>query len=78
MVKTTVYLDEADADAIRRLAAETGRSQAQIIREAVAAVAASAPPRRFHSMGVGRGDGTPVGRNAGEILLREWRRRRGR
>lgn len=73
MVKTTVYLDERDAAALKRLAAESGRSQAEIIREAVAKAAAPARKRVFHSIGVGSGTGEPIGRNADQILRKEWR-----
>ena len=35
IVKTTVYLDDRDAATLRQIAAESGRSQAEIIREAM-------------------------------------------
>jgi Arc/MetJ-type ribon-helix-helix transcriptional regulator len=74
MVKTTVYLDESDAAALRRLASQTGRSQAEIIREAVHTV--TAPARRrvrvLKSAGVGRSSGEPIAEHADEILRREW------
>jgi hypothetical protein len=35
MVKTTIYLEEATAARLKRRAQETGRSQADIVREAV-------------------------------------------
>lgn len=35
MRKTSVYLDEAQAARLRRLAAEEGRSQAEVLRAAV-------------------------------------------
>jgi hypothetical protein len=73
MVKTTVYLDEREAAALRRIAAQTGRSQASLIRDAIAQATASAggPPRRLASAGAGSGSGEPVARNADEILRRE-------
>ncbi len=71
MVKTTVYLDDRDAAALRRLAAESGRSQAEIIREAIARTTQAAGPRRLRSAGVGRGSGEAVARNADEIVHRE-------
>jgi len=75
MVKTTVYLDEREAAALRRIAAQTGRSQASIIRDAIAHATASAlPPRRLGSAGAGRGTGAPVARHADEILRREFGR----
>jgi predicted transcriptional regulator len=71
MVRTTVYLDERDVAALRRLAAETGRSQASIIREAVADATKVAGERKFRSHAVGRGTGEPVGRRAEAILSEE-------
>jgi Ribbon-helix-helix protein, copG family len=59
MRKTTVYLNEAEAEALRQLAAETGISQAELIRRAIRQAVAHLPPRRFHSLGQGRGDGAP-------------------
>ncbi|HEY1687944.1 MAG TPA: ribbon-helix-helix protein, CopG family [Solirubrobacteraceae bacterium] len=70
MVKTTVYLDERDVTALRRMAAESGRSQAEIIREAVAQAARAAGPRRLRSAGIGQGDGAAIARNA-DALVRE-------
>lgn len=54
MTKTTVYLPEDLKHALERVAAETGRSQAELIREAVDSfVAQSQRPRPrgglFHS-----------------------------
>lgn len=71
VVKTSVYLDEAEAAALRRLAAQTGRSQAEIIREAVAAVTAAVGPRRLSSVGAGAGTGEPVAEHADALVRRE-------
>lgn len=71
MVKTTVYLGEGDAAALRRVAAESGRSQAEIIREAIARAVRSSRPRRLRAAGVGRGSGAPVARDADSIVRRE-------
>jgi Ribbon-helix-helix protein, copG family len=76
MIRTTVYLDERDAAALRRLAAQTGRSQASIIREAVAEATRPARDRVFRSHGAGRGSGEPVGRHADDILREELGRPR--
>lgn len=77
MRKTTVYLEERDAIALRRLAQRTGRSQAQIIREAIGAATRDEAGRRsFRSLGAGSGDGEGVGRDADAILRREWPRRK--
>jgi len=71
MLKTTVYLDEADASAHRRLGAASGRSQAELIREAIAEKTWAAVPRQLSFIGVGRGTGEPVGRRADEIVRAE-------
>jgi predicted transcriptional regulator len=76
MVKTTVYLEEDQATALRRLAAHTGRSQAEIIRAAVADATAETQPRRFRSHGAGEGSGHPVAGREREILRKEFPRRR--
>ena len=64
--------------ALRRLARETGRSQAELIREAVGEATAQVGPRRFQSFGVGRGGGEAAGRNVRSILREEFPRRRTR
>jgi hypothetical protein len=78
MQKTTVYLEDSQVAALRRLARETGRSQAELIREAVGRATAQAGPRRFQSFGAGRGGGEAVGRNARSILREEFPRRQRR
>ena len=50
-LKTTVYLNDEEVQALRQLAAATGRSQADLIREAIRHAAAQAPSRRFRSLG---------------------------
>ncbi len=70
-MKTTVYLDDRDAAALRRMAAETGRSQADIIREAIGRTTQALGPRQLRSTATGRGDGTPVARHADEIVRAE-------
>ncbi|HXF56200.1 MAG TPA: ribbon-helix-helix protein, CopG family [Actinomycetota bacterium] len=67
MRKTSVYLTEEEWEALQRTAAETGRSQSELIREGVRRVTARRP-RRFRSMGMGEGTGEPVGRRAEELL----------
>lgn len=67
MRKTTVYLSEEEATALRLCAAECGTSQAELIREGVRRVVGGRRPKRvFHSMGKGRGPGgpTPLGLDA--------------
>lgn len=62
MMKTTVYLRDEDVAALRRMAARTGRSQAELIRDAVADATARAGAGRrvLHSAGVGRSGLEPV------------------
>jgi hypothetical protein len=55
VLKTTVYLSEEEASGLRRLAAATGRSQSELIREGVRHVVSRPPRRTFHSMGVAEG-----------------------
>lgn len=76
MLKTTVYLDESDAAALRRLADATGRSQAELMREAIAEKARSAGPRKLGFIAAGHGSGEPVGRHADEIVRGELGRSR--
>ena len=62
MRKTTVYLTDEDAEQLRLLSAETGRSQSELIREGIARLAGRRRGRAFHSLGKGEGDGThPTG-----------------
>ncbi len=67
MRKTSVYLSEEEAEALRRTAAETGRSQSDLIREGIRRVTGRRA-RRFRSLGMGEGTGEPVGRRAEELL----------
>jgi hypothetical protein len=71
VVKTTVYLDERDAAALRRISAETGRSQAELIREAIGRTTRAAGPRRLRSAGAGHGNGEGIARAADEIIRAE-------
>lgn len=61
MKKTSVYITAEEAEGLRRLAVREGRSQAELIREGIRYIidAATAKPRRFHSLGRGRGSGRP-------------------
>ena len=76
MRKTTVYLTDEEAAALQRVAAQTGRSQSELIREGVRVVTSAAEERRFRSMGKGEGTGEPVGRMAEELLAETLRPRR--
>jgi hypothetical protein len=57
MRKTTVYLNDDDAEALRELAVTTGVSQAELIRAAIRETVARRPGRRFRSLGLGEGAG---------------------
>jgi Arc/MetJ-type ribon-helix-helix transcriptional regulator len=57
MRKTTVYLGEEEVEELRRLAAATGESQAELIREGVRRLLREDKGRTFHSMGKGMGSG---------------------
>ncbi len=57
MRKTTVYLNEDEIEGLRRIGAETGKSQAELIREGVRVLLREGPERKFHSMGRGVGTG---------------------
>ena len=58
MHKTTVYIDDSQAERLGRLATASGRSQAELIREGVERMLSEAPPRTFHSMGKGHSGGS--------------------
>lgn len=60
MRKTTVYLNDDEAEALRQLAAATGVSQAELIRDAIRQTVAKLPERRFRSLGRGEGSGGPT------------------
>jgi len=58
MRKTTVYLNDDEAEALRQLAAASGTSQAELIREAVRRAVAQPPARQFRSLGRGASTGS--------------------
>jgi predicted DNA-binding protein len=58
MRKTSVYLDEADSVRLAALAEAEGKSQAEVIRDAIRAYASrSKDARRFALDGAGQGRG---------------------
>jgi predicted transcriptional regulator len=70
MRKTSVYLDDEQAKRLTRLAREEGRSQAEILREAVATYQPRpSQDRNFALAGSGRGDGTSIADVPDEELL---------
>lgn len=76
MRKTTVYIDDSQAERLGRLADASGRSQAELIREGLDHVLAEAPPRTFHSMGAGRSSAKASRRWDADELYRKVRGRR--
>ena len=80
MVKTTVYLDENVVNRLRNLARARGRSQAEMIRDALARFveAESGSTERPPLVGVGqfRSGRSDVGRNAEKLLRQAARERR--
>jgi ribbon-helix-helix CopG family protein len=59
--KTSVYLDEEQAERLARIAEEEGRPQAEILREAVANYRPRPPQdRNFALAGSGYGDGSSI------------------
>jgi hypothetical protein len=81
MIRTTVYVDEDVAVAIRHRAAMEGRTQAELIRDALRKYIQEAEaPERPRIAGVGRHrSGRPdVSERAEELLRRAARRKRER
>jgi predicted DNA-binding protein len=70
MRKTSVYLDELQAERLARLARQEGRPQAEILREAVATYQPKpSEDRNFALAGSGQGDGTSIADVPEEDLL---------
>ncbi|MDQ3708644.1 MAG: ribbon-helix-helix protein, CopG family [Actinomycetota bacterium] len=70
MRKTSLYLSDDDARRLRRLAAAEGRSQAEIVRSAIAAYEQSPPvDRGFALAAAWTGDGSSVANLAEDELL---------
>lgn len=76
MVKTTVYLEESTDRTLKQLARSQGRSQAEIIREALAAHAAQASVPQPRGIGAYRSGRTDVSERAEELLRQAARGRR--
>ncbi|MGI8608028.1 MAG: ribbon-helix-helix protein, CopG family [Candidatus Dormibacteria bacterium] len=70
MKKTSLYLHETDVQRLRRLAAAEGRSQADIVRSAIATYEAASTARSFALDGVWTGDGSSVADIPEEELLK--------
>lgn len=70
MKKTSVYLDDADVERLRRLARREGRSQAEIVRAAITVYEERlAPDRSFALTGSWHGGGTSIADVPEEELL---------
>ena len=70
MKKTSVYLTETEADILKALAEREGKSQATVLREALAAYDERAvPDRNFELIGVFEGDGTSIADVPDEDLM---------
>jgi hypothetical protein len=76
MHKTTVYIEDSQADRLSRLAAVSGRSQAELIREGLERVLDESPPRVFRSMAAGRSGGRAPRRWDADGLQRKVRGKR--
>lgn len=75
MKKTSLYLDDDDHERLRRLARQEGRSQAEIIRAAIAAYESQQrSDRSFALTGAWHGDGSSVADSPEEDLLRGFGR----
>jgi predicted transcriptional regulator len=71
MRKTSVYLDEDQAQRLASMAHEEGRSQAEVLREAVATYQPKpSQDRNFALAGSGRGDGSSIADIPEENLLK--------
>lgn len=68
MVKTTVYLEESIDRTLKQLARSQGRSQADVIREALATHAAQASVPAPKGIGAYRSGRSDVSEKAEELL----------
>jgi hypothetical protein len=70
MKKTSLYLDDGDVERVRRLAHRQGRSQADVIRAALASYESQlAAERRFSLASCADGDGMSVADLSDDELL---------
>lgn len=76
MVKTTVYLEQEIALALRQLAARHGRSQAELIRDALAGYTRRAVPPKPKGIGKYRSGEPDVAQRAKDILTAAAKRGR--
>jgi predicted DNA-binding protein len=70
MRRTTVYLDDESAERLARLARDEERSQAAVLRDAIATYRPRPiQDRNFALSGIGRGDGTSIADIPEQTLL---------
>ncbi|MBI2912187.1 MAG: CopG family transcriptional regulator [Chloroflexi bacterium] len=70
MKKTSVYLEEAHLERLKRCAEREERSQAEVLREAILRYTQEAnQPRRFGLHGIAEGPGGSVADSSQEELL---------
>jgi hypothetical protein len=76
MVKTTVYLNPETALALRQLARAQGRSQAEVIREALELYASRATRPKPGGIGKYRSGRSDVSERAEELLREKAKKKR--
>ncbi len=74
MVRTQIYLEEAQVEALRRLAAQTGRRQSALIRDAVDRLIAQEPPMEDRLTRLRRAFGAWADRDDIEEVMADNRR----
>ncbi len=71
MKKTSIYLTDREVERLAHLSERTGRSQSELVREAVSHYDPRPPrDRNFKSMGAGEGPGDSVADYSEDELLR--------
>jgi predicted transcriptional regulator len=68
MHKTTMYLEDDLYVRLQRAAEASGRTQASVVREAVAVYLAGGQKRRPRSIGLGRSGSGDLGERAEDLL----------
>lgn len=76
MVKTTLYLEETTAHVLEELASEEGRSQGEVIREALLVYKGRQPRSAPKGVGEYRSGRSDVSERADELLRQAARRDR--
>jgi hypothetical protein len=76
MVKTTLYLEESTVHALKELASEEGRSQEEVIREALLTYKSQQTRPTPKGIGEYRSGRSDVSENAEDLLRQAARRNR--